>query len=557
MESRRPLYIGIAAGAAALLVAAGGLVVAAVTGVIPLWASHDSAKLMPAAVDLYASVSVDLRDVAGFRHLRDVYGDLPQVQDALDRLSWVHEPGGYIWEEDILPWLGSEIAVAVTGLPRRLELEPSPAILLLATRDRKASDAFIQERMVELEEWHYGTQEVTYEKVTYWIAEFPSRVLFTPIVLTRLGDFVVITSDPDAMEAVIDVEQGRTDSLEKNERYREMIAALPKGAQGRLFVDLRTVMDLALETLDDEMAGASIQLPSETIDMLEAYQAFGLAVTLDSQGIQFDLAMTYDPDLLSADYLATLATQASPNRILEEIPAEALVAAAGQDLGKGWQTAWRTLTGQPDAERQIRDLGDELGVGLDDAFLSWLVGEFAIVVVEAPGVGGLPVGGYLLSGVGDRGRAQDTLDAIASAIELLTGERMEEAAAGAYAMRWVEDPGTSEALFGLGLSEDRFLLALSGDAMDLATGGDFVPLSDDLTFKAVQGRLPGRTATQGYANVERLLGVATADMPDWDRDEYDESVAPIVEPVKAIGFAAEVQDPASGLARVVLFVYIP
>ena len=95
------------------------------------------------------------------------------------------------------------------------------------------------------------------------------------------------------------------------------------------------------------------------------------------------------------------------------------------------------------------------------------------------------------------------------------------------------------------------------DALEVAIDDDTRAIADDGTFRRVQKHLPSKTGGYFYVNVEAIWRLAYKSMSGWEREDFDETVRPFLEPIKAIGIAAPPTDPEKGIGQGTLFIYIP
>jgi hypothetical protein len=553
-RSKAPLIIGVAAAVVVLCVVC---VAVAILGrqylAFLLTPKLAAPELVPADTVFFASINPSVQGLAGYKHLADVYGDIPEVEDALDDFSKeMEEELGISFEDDVMPWLGSEVAIAVTDVQTLIEDEEPVVIVAAVTRDTRASDAFLEKVREYLEDQGYDVEEEAYESVTYYVQEVEYD-WETPLIFGTVKKSVVLTTGKDAMEDVIDVAQGKTNALAKNERYTELMDSLPDDALAYTFFDMEDMAKAFLESLEEE----GIELPRETSEQLEAPQAFGLALSLDEEGIQFDVAVTFDPDLLSSEMLDSSGAKASANRILKRIPNDALGFISGQNLAAGWESILATMQKTPDFEEQIDDLEDELGVRIDEDLFGWLTGEFAVAVVKAKGIDEeIPVGGFAIFEVDDQKEAEDVIEGIVDIVEELAFVEFGHAGINDVEMQVLMDPYTEEIILGYGFTDEHLVIGFTEDALEAAVDDDIRSIADDETFKRVQKHLPSKTGGYFYVNIEAIWRLAYNSMSEYDKEAFNEEIRPFLGPIRAIGVAASPPDPEKGIGQSTLFIYI-
>ncbi len=549
-KRKTPLIIGGVAGVIVLccvaLIVVGGVLYA--LGVFDaLFAPQQAtARIMPADTGLYSVIDPSAANSEGFQHLSEIYSDVLDDAGVNDQIDNAEDEFGISFEKDVQPWLGSEMSLAIPNLEDASGGEPI-VVLAAVTRDRKASDAFLEKLKESLEDKDYDVEEETYNGVTFYVQQV-NNDWETPLVFGTVDNVVVLTTDVDAMKDIIDTQQGKGDSLVKNERYTELKKALPKNAFVTMFID---VQDLVPAMEDSSSVGLStglFGLPAGLSgDQIEAYETAGLAITLDKEGVQIDMAVTFDPGKLDTETLEAMKAQAkaNPGQILREIPSDAIGFVSSRDLAASWKTALASIKKDSDAEEQFDSLSESMGIDLDEGFLAWATGEYALAVVEAGG--DFEVGFFAIFEVGDQTAAEGTLGDVAGAIED-QGMEFEKETVGGVEMQVLVDPYTEEIVFGYGFAEKHLVIGYTEDGLEQGVG-DVDPITNDETFKAVQAHLPRQNAGYFYLNVESLI--------DLTKDGLDEDTLAFVEPIKAIGGASAVSNPDSGVGQATLFIYIP
>lgn len=558
MNSKRPLIIGLAIAAAIVAIAL-VVVIILVLSRVPAKSAHNVPKLMPADTGFFASMTVDLQDVAGFKHMADIFGDITEFEDLLDDLQdGIDDELGVTWEDDIQPWLGSEVGIGIADLEVAMDSGEVAFVAAAATRNTKASDRFI-EKIVEYfdDDDYFDVQDEEYQGVEYWVAQ-PDSDWDMPVILGTVGKFVVLTTDEDAMEDVIDAQNRRIDTLDQVDQFQDLSSALPSGAVLYTYVDLKDIMDPVVDEMRDEAERElGLALPDYMLDVLDAVETVGYSLSLDNEGIQLDMALTFDPDDMPREVLDGMSSEPTANQVLQRIPADALGFFSGQNLAGGWESLYDTLLDLEDAEQMLEDFGDEVGIDITEDLFDWLSGEFAVAVIEARGIEDIPVGGIAVMQVDDESEAADTLESFVDALEEYGDVELDQEDYDGVEMQLLIDPYSEEVILGYGFKDKHLLIGIFEDSLEEVASRDLEPISSDPTFRAVQKHLPRGTSGYYYVNVENVLDVVTDAMDDWSRDDYEDFVAPWVEPIKALGFAGAAADTKRGLLHATLFVYIP
>jgi hypothetical protein len=539
-KSRTPLIIGGVVGVVIIccvaLIIIGAILAA--TGALGglLGARQATAKIMPADTGFYTSFNPSTLNSEGFAHLADAYEDALKDAEFEEAVEDAEDELGISFEDDVVPWLGSEVSLGIPNLAKAADGEDAIIVLAAVTRDRKASDAFLEKLKESLEDKGYDVGEKTYNGVTFFEQQVENEYE-TPTVFGTVGNVVVITNDVDAMEDIIDTQQGKSDSLAKNPKHTDLTKALPKNASMYMF--------FSIEDIAPAMQEAQ---PGISEDQLEGYESVGMAITVDKEGIQLDAAVTFDPTALKSDTLEAMKAQskANPGKILQEIPSDAVGFISSRDLASTWRIALNTIEENPDTKEQLEYTAETFGIKLDADLLAWATGEYAMAFVKAKGES--PVGFFATFEVEDESAAKSTMDDIADAIEEQGGDFDSETIEGVD-VQVMSDP-YGEVWFGYGFTDNHLIIGFTEDGIKQGVG-DVEPITDDDTFKTVQSHLPGQNTGYFYLNVDRTLNLIPSDA------FYDDQALVFLEPIKAIGGASAVTNPDSGLGKATVFIYIP
>lgn len=509
--------------------------------------------LMPADTAIYLSLDPHLEDVAGYQYLARIYGDIDRVTDSVDEgLAQMEAELGISYQEDIKPWLGPEVGLGFTGMAEAVDQGDEPIMILIAvTKDRKASDAFLEKMRAGLEAQGDVVSQKTVDKTSYYVREAGGD-WDTPLVFGAVKKAVVLTSDEDVMVGVINRASGEGEALAGQETYQELLQALPAGTAAYLFMDAQQLSRAS-------MAGAQAELQMEApgLALFEAYKAIGMAVNLDLTGIQVDVVSTFDPEGLPQETIeGWTAKEASAGRILARVPADALGFISGQDLAAGWRSLYRTLTETPDFEEMAQAWSAEVGLSLDENYLDWQSGEFALVFVPAAAAPeGVPFGLFLSCEVDDRSGAESTMSELAAALEGSVGLPFLSREIGGTEMQVFQVP-FSPIMLGYGFPDERLVIGLLEEALEDAAAQELQPITADASFQAVRDHLPEDVSGMVYLNTQDIWPMAFASLGDEGSEALGEDSRPFLEPIKAIGVGTSPPDLDAGVSRAVLFLYI-
>ncbi|RUR86738.1 DUF3352 domain-containing protein [Chlorogloeopsis fritschii PCC 9212] len=285
---------------------------------------------------------------------------------------------GIDYKQDIKPWLGNEITLAVTtpDIDRDPENGLQPGYLMaLATnkpeKSREFVDLLFSKRAIA------GTNLTVeqYEGVKLIADESqPDQVLAGAAVGDR---FVLFANDPKVLREAINNVQAAELNLTNSNQYQQAIKQLPKGALAVAFLNLPLVAQWQ-----------GLQLPE--------------TATYDSEIIS--LVLPNNKELVAettflgqGETLPPLQPLSKSSGALQYIPASAGLAIAGENLSSldnsNLAQLWRQVTtavsssGKEGLSRLVQPLADlekRWNINLKEDIFSWVQGEYAIGLLPRP-----------------------------------------------------------------------------------------------------------------------------------------------------------------------------
>jgi len=278
---------------------------------------------------------------------------------------------GLDYAQDIQPWLGEEITLAVTTLDvdRQPQNGRQPGwLLVLETRDPAKSQVFLQ---------HFWQKQLPdanpvleqYEGVE--IASAPQLAFSQvhqnpagsgPWATASVGGFVLLANHPKVLRNAINTVQVPDLSLASAAHYRQALASLQQGRIGLSFLNLP-----ALAT------GSSAP----------TYDNFAIAFGLNRQGILAETAF------IPTAGAVTSTPPLSDAAALRHIPATSPFALSGTDLDQLWSQFSTVLAGyEPVASsvgQSLNDFKTRWGLDIPQDIFAWVKGEYAVGLLPHPG----------------------------------------------------------------------------------------------------------------------------------------------------------------------------
>ncbi|AFY33647.1 DUF3352 domain-containing protein [Calothrix sp. PCC 7507] len=294
-------------------------------------------------------------------------GELSQIKTSLLAKS------GIDYRQDIQPWLGSEITLAVTNLDidRDPENGQQPGYLMaLATKKPEKSREFIQ--LLFSKRVLAGSNLVTeeYKGVKLLYDNSPKQVSLAGALVGN--DFVLFANDRKVLREAINNVQAPDLNLTSSPQYQKATQELPKNALAVAFLNLPTVA---------KWQGLELSAPS--------YDSQIISLILNSKGLLAETSF-----LATSAGVSPSAPLSQPVGALAYVPESAGLAISGanlsnlgnSDLAQLWRQATATVYGSSEEAiaklaQPLADVQKRWGINLTADIFSWVKGEYAIALL--------------------------------------------------------------------------------------------------------------------------------------------------------------------------------
>jgi Protein of unknown function (DUF3352) len=300
---------------------------------------------------------------------------------------------GLDYSQDIKPWLGNEITLAVTTLDvdRNPDNGQQPGYLLaVSTKDAERSREFLQilwqKRAIASSypqgvagtdlvfEQYKGTKLIyrsdpeeaeptvtQSSNLNQASSPKPQNSFASAVVGNR---FVLFANRPKVLRDAINNVQAIDLGLGSSAEYQKAIAHLKQGRIGVAFLNFPQLSTWAGKTLADEASG---------------YQSLAIALGVDRQGLIAETALQTDGEDTRSAALS------HPVGALQYIPAVSPLSASGTDLAQLWADLSQGVSRYPDVAKwvnqPIESLQRQWKLSLPDDIFSWVKGEYALGLV--------------------------------------------------------------------------------------------------------------------------------------------------------------------------------
>jgi hypothetical protein len=515
-----------------------------------------AATVVPADTAILLTINIDAGNLAGLGRLlriyRDSAGDEQFFDEVVDPLETLESEMGITFEDDIRPWLGTEIALAALDAESPAGGDRASVAFLAATTDRAASNAFLAKMRNYFEDEGHDVDAEPRKDVTYQVNRDGSEPAMSWAYGT-VGDYVILTLDRDALQMIIDVHEGKVDPLAASDRFSGVARALPRNAAAFLYDDLAQFADAAAEN-----AGAGTD-PCPALDFDAGAEALGVALELERDGIRVEAVVTFEPGELSPLATGVLSVEPASRRILQHIPTDAMAFASTHVTGGTWRGIEAALATCPGVQANLNEVSDSVGLNLDVNLLSWIAGEWAVALVrvERKSDYELPFAAFTLAEIGDEDAARNALDRLAAFVEVPPAIAFEEESIGGVEVQILREPRSKAIVVGYGIIDRYAFVGMLESGPEAAVTGNAAPITQNGTFDHVRAHLPDNATSLAYVGVEEIVTLFDEQAAGHRRSTYETEVRPYLAPVKAIGVATTRPDMRRGRVTFTLYAYVP
>lgn len=533
-------------------------------------------QLVGADTQFYATIQPSLSDLPNVQKLQEAYPELFVDKDPSSADKQLEETLGVKFKEDVQPWIGREMAIAVSGL-KDFTLEggslsgdaanelarQAKVTIILASRDDSKAQEFLDKQRAARSDKGQSFDESEHGGIKIFQQRDGDSSPIAAFALVRSN--VVFATSKDVIEAMIDRDGDGEDTLQKNPRYAALRGQLPETAVGHVFVDgniLSTMSTSVLEQSLDSLPPEQSSQLEEQLATVRALQGLGLSISIAAEGVQFDTAMTFDLNKLSGKAKEQIEATREPvdGERLKAISRDAIGLLTFKIPSTFKEQVLSAIRAQENGEETLQQFEEQVGFNLETDLLDWFQGDASLVILPGDKIGDvtLPATGYFAIKPKDRGAAEAGMEKIAAAIEKLAGGEsfsFQEEEVGGATWQVVKDPSSDTSVAGYGFVKDDLVIGFGMSALGSAGSGGTSPITDNDDFKTIQGKLA--TTNGGILFVHVGNALRAAEDAGVNLDELnDGQTAKSLRPIKAIGAAGEPGINADGVAKSRLFVVI-
>ena len=372
---------------------------------------------IPRQAPVMASLLLNPAQLETFQLVTTPSAERRKVRDELDQLKQsLLANTGLDYKQDIQPWLGNEVTLAVTALDFDHDAAngQQPGYLAaIATEDPQQSREFLelfwQKRAIAgsdlVFEQYKGVKIIAanppaVERDTvattrkpkapsYRLQLQPAKATVSPAPIPMLASaavgnrFILFANHPKVLREAINNVQSPDLSLEQSKVFTKAIDALTQQRIGLAYIDVPKLTQLlgrelpSTKSAEQTVVADSADAEGETALLKQTLVA---GFTLSQQGLLAETA------LLSPDGMATLTPGlAQPVGALRYLPTSSALSASGMHLDRLWSQLTKGLAAYETVSQLInqplQDLQDRWQLDLPNDIFSWVDGEYALAMV--------------------------------------------------------------------------------------------------------------------------------------------------------------------------------
>ncbi|EFO79900.1 hypothetical protein OSCT_2275 [Oscillochloris trichoides DG-6] len=488
--------------------------------------SNTIPQLVAGDTQIYAAITPNLNDLPNIDRLRKAFPELMDYQQSETFNAQMKEEWGVTFQEDVAPWIGAEMGVAISGLPfedildfEALSMGDTPnvqegdvkAVILLATRDEKAAQAFLDKQRQYRES--KGDQFTSTQ--TGGITIYTQQGDDTPgASFALVRGHVVFASNAELISAIITRDPSGNETLAANPRFQHVLAALSPDRIGFVFVNgepLAKGIEANSEQLVADMPEATANQLLDQLESVKALQGVGFSFSVLADGVAFDALSVFDPNGLSQatrDQLKDASTAVSGDRIAN-VSGDALMAISFRIPASFADQIRDTIASDPEIADQVAAFEQQMDIDLNRDLLDWFQGEASIVLLPGEEIMGspMPVTGYFAIKPNDRGAAEDGINRLIAGLEMMSGGELGLTDAEVGGVTWSAFSPEGQPLGGYGFVGDDLVIGFGNTALE-AAAAPTSNLSSNVAYQAGAKVLPNPNGGMLFINLPDMLAMA-------------------------------------------------
>ena len=506
---------------------------------------EDTAKFLPMETTFY--VSMNLRPGVGqlmkAKEVRDRFREHPGFDEKLDEIyEEIEEETGINVEEDLFPWVGPEVSLAI---PDFQGIDEAPGVVaFIGTTDKRAAESTIRKLIAKAESEGVEYEESETQGHLTFISG-PSDEVISYIALT--DDYIVATTSAELLESTLErMNSARPKpSLLDKPGFQEARAAAQSPRFGILYLDVAGIIDQLAEDFDEQDFGSLKLLGDHIPDFIVASSAFV------DKGIRFSTSFdTPDEWPVAASANSVGSAARAPENTL------GLLSFVG--MRDAWEKIKDEINDLGDVEETLEEVESEIGIDIEEDIFGWMSGELAVAMLLPGGASfGLDeIHANVYVEFDDKAKALSGLENIRASLEKQGAEFTDVDIEGVDAVvaKSDEDDGLLGLSPGYLVLDNYVVIGTTKASLQQAVAakrGDIPSLLETSAFSRPLEAAEGSTDFLIYANIKKIVKAGLDQVSETDREQYEEEAAPFVQPLEAFLFGVSTDDDISTFSTVI------
>ena len=491
--------------------------------------------------------------------LLDLFKDNPKFEEKLDELYGdIEEETGINVEEDLFPWLGPEIAIAIPTLEG---IDETPEfVAFIGATDTAAAESFLR-KLIAFAEESNGTEYedgVTRGYLTFVVD--PSDDVSAHIALT--DDYIVLATGAEALESALDrMDSGQDQdrpSLFDNPGFQEAREAAESPRFGIMYVDIAGIIDQLGEDIDQLGGSFDEEIVDSLRDFSDQLPDF---IVASSSFIDKGIRVSTSFDYPTQDQLfvpASTNSVGSAGRAPEDTVA--LLSFVG--VQDAWERFRDEVTDLPglDLDEALDEIEADIDIDIEEDILSWMTGELAFAMLLPGGVSFSldEIHANVYVEFDDRAKALSSMEKIQAAVEDGGVELsvVDVEGTDAVVMNMGDDQGPLNLTPGYVVLDDYVVIGTTLTSLRQAVEagrGDIPSLRESSAFSRPLAAAGNSTDFMIYGNIRRIIKEVFDQLDETELEEYGKTAKPFVEPLEAFLLGVAVEEDIVTFTTVITF----
>ena len=507
---------------------------------------EQTAKLMSPDTEIYFTINLrpGADQLLKFRNTLlkfEEESDFEENRD--DWIDMLKDETGIDFKDDVLPWLGPEIAVGVIDV-----FDDAKPLVVIGTTDNDATEGMLEDLIDYLED----SLDQKFERDSYH--DFPiysneDRYTWEADQhYALINGYILFSTDLEVIEDAISLTESLGASLADDEDFKTAQKSVPSKRVSFLFADIdsmyRHYMETASSGQEEEILAYLRDRTPETVAMSTSFIDNGFRIDFYADN---PLGSTFEPGRNEV-------------KSAEIFPSDTLAMISLNNPRSFWDSTMDALGQNEDLlgefEEALEEFQYEFGLDVERDIFSWMTGELAIALLPSD---------INLDRYGD---VEGTVDVVA-VFETDDAEKVDEVLGVIHDI--LEDEGF---YFKRSSMREHDVTLLDGEPFGefYSPGYTFLPdflvigsnkevltniidtyegegssLREDKGYSQLQPNLEGEQIIQMYFNLEEIREMVLDLLDCSDRATYRREIASFVEPLDSLAITSTITDETSRL----------